>query len=92
MRGSEKKIIHIRDTGSRIFEEAYFVLRRGIGNDSTRPSEDDMIREASRIVSENAAEYSPSTRKKFSPAMPLAFFTGSLAGSILIGIVWLLLL
>ena len=56
MRGSEKKIIYVKDTGSKIFEEAYFVIRRGVDGEDSRPSENDMVREATRIVAQNGAE------------------------------------
>lgn len=50
LKGTQKKIIHIKDTHSNIFGEAYFVLRTDIG---TEVSENEMVREAARIVDEN---------------------------------------
>lgn len=63
MRGSEKKIIYVRDTGSKLFEEAYFVLRRGVSAEADPMSEEDMVREASRIVEEGNVSYPASARR-----------------------------
>ena len=51
MRGYQKKVIYLKNTGSRNFEEAYFVLRSDI--DSPKISEGEMIREANTIIDEN---------------------------------------
>lgn len=50
LKGTQKKIIHIKDTHSRIFGEAYFILRSDV---SSEISENEMVREAARIVDEN---------------------------------------
>ncbi len=52
MRGYQKKVIYLKNTGSRSFEEAYFVLK---DNDSGAPrrSEASMIDEANLIIEEN---------------------------------------
>ncbi len=47
IKGCRKNIIHITNTGSPYFEEAYFIVRRG--GDMDIP-EDDIVREASRIA------------------------------------------
>ena len=62
MRGSEKKIIYVRDTGSKLFEEAYFVLKRGV-SDGSAGAEEDMVREASRIVEEGSFNYPMTARR-----------------------------
>ena len=50
MRGYQKKVIYVKNTGSRHFEEAYFVMRP----DGEAPvSPDSMIDEANRIIREN---------------------------------------
>ena len=85
MRGSEKKIIYVRDTGSRIFEEAYFVIRRGICDEESRPSENDMVREAARIVAENGSVYPATARRSRRKAKILSFLAGAAAASALIG-------
>ena len=51
MRGYQKRVIYLKNTGSRHFEEAYFILREDIGKKSV--SSADMIDEANRIIKEN---------------------------------------
>ena len=51
MRGCQKKVIFLKNVGSPIFEEAYFVLR--CDNSSEMKSTEDMICEANRIIEEN---------------------------------------
>lgn len=52
MSGYERKIILLKNTGSEIFDEAYFILKEKQGGEPSL-SESEMIREANRIVSEN---------------------------------------
>lgn len=47
--GAEKKVIVLKNTGSRYFEEAYFIVKEKI---SQRADDSDMIKEANRIVNE----------------------------------------
>lgn len=51
MRGYQKKVIYVKNTGSRHFEEAYFVLRPD--SEGASASHDSMILEANRIINEN---------------------------------------
>ncbi len=50
MRGYQKRVIYLKNTGSRQFEEAYFVLRP---DDNDGSSEKALIEEANRIINEN---------------------------------------
>lgn len=49
IKGVSKKVIVIRDPQSELFEEAYFIIKTGKG--LSRPSEDDMVNEANRLIS-----------------------------------------
>lgn len=51
MKGYQKKVIYMKNTGSRHFEEAYFVLRSD--SEKENSSGIDMIEEANRIIEEN---------------------------------------
>lgn len=51
MRGYQKKVIYMKNTGSKHFEEAYFVLKSDI--EKTGISCNEMIDEANRIIEEN---------------------------------------
>lgn len=87
MRGSEKKIIYVRDTGSAFFEEAYFILRSGAAEAAASP--DDMVREAERLVSASDSPY-PRHAKRLS-ARALSFFAGAAAASAILGVfAWIL--
>ncbi len=48
LRGSQKQMIVVRTRDSRMFEEAYFVMRRGAGR--SEADELDMLWEANRII------------------------------------------
>ena len=52
IKGCQNKIIHIKNTDSPYFEEAYFILR---GDDATHFSENDMIKEALKIAESTCA-------------------------------------
>ena len=51
MRGYQKKVIFLKDTGSHLFDEAYFVVsRRG---EEAHIEQSDMVYEANRIIKES---------------------------------------
>ncbi len=51
VRGYQKKVIFLKDTGSHLFDEAYFVVsRRG---EQARIEQSDMVYEANRIIRES---------------------------------------
>ena len=49
MRGYQKRVIFLKHTGSRIFDEAYFV----VSPSAEKSSENDMVLEANRIIEDN---------------------------------------
>ncbi len=51
MRGYQKRVIYIKNTGSDCFEEAYFVLKSDTG--ATVKTHEKMVDEANRIIKEN---------------------------------------
>jgi hypothetical protein len=51
MRGYQKRVIYLKNMGSRNFEEAYFVIRADVGE--KKDSSHLMIEEANRIINEN---------------------------------------
>ncbi len=51
MRGYQKKVIYVKNTGSRHFEEAYFVIRPDAQAECL--SNEKMVEEANRIINEN---------------------------------------
>lgn len=51
MRGYQKKVIFLKDTGSHIFDEAYFVVSRE--GEAAHIEQSDMVFEANRIIKES---------------------------------------
>lgn len=91
MRGSEKKVIYVRDTGSKLFEEAYFVLRRGVSDGEDAVGEADMIREATRLVEAGHRRYPGTARRaKIARAAKMFFAGAGTAVAFLGGIAWLI--
>lgn len=52
MRGYQKRVIYMKNPGSAVFEEAYFVIKEG---NHSSPSGQDIIKEANRIIEENVS-------------------------------------
>jgi len=51
MRGYQKKVIFLKDTGSHLFDEAYFVVSRQ--GEAAHVEQSDMVFEANRIIKES---------------------------------------
>jgi hypothetical protein len=51
VRGYQKKVIYLKDTGSHLFDEAYFVVSRK--GEEAHIEQTDMIYEANRIIRES---------------------------------------
>lgn len=91
MRGREKKVIYVRDTKNPWFEEAYFVLRRGV-SESPEEEEGEMVKEAERLLRERAQSY-PKRRRGLGRTGVFsrrrghlgAFFAGALSAGALFG-------
>lgn len=91
IRGAQKRMIVLRTRDSRVFEEAYFVMRRETDGDGT--SEQDMIREANRILERSfpRERLTPQTSPTARRGGFFWFTTGFLCGGGMVGILWLLL-
>ena len=51
MRGYQKKVIFLKDTGSHLFDEAYFIVSRE--GEAANIEQSDMVFEANRIIKES---------------------------------------
>ena len=85
VKGCQKKIIHVKDTGSELFSEAYFILTgEADGHEHT-----DLVREAPRLLSSDPWDElrdRPQWRRWIAP-----FLTGFLACGIAVLLcLWLL--
>lgn len=84
MRGYQKRVIYLKNTGSRHFEEAYFILREDGGKGAH--SGVDMIDEANRIIKENFEK----ERRGFISSKKwyiVAFFVGCAAASLIFSLI-----
>ena len=78
MRGYQKKVIFLKDTGSHLFDEAYFVVSRK--GEEAHVEQTDMIYEANRIIRESLMDKESRIKGKKDKALSsffLPFFLGA---------------
>ena len=86
MRGCEKRVIYLKNTGSDLFDEAYFVVSR-VGEISCLES-CDMVCEANRIIDESIEDKSRQSREEKSKKISgflLPFFLGAFLMTLILG-------
>ena len=83
LRGAQKQMIVVRTHGSRVFEEACFVIRRGAVQADA--DEGDMLREANHII-ETSLPPARHTHAMHSPTEELEGASGG--GRLVSGLVW----
>lgn len=92
VRGCEKRIYHVKNPESEIFDEAYLVLRRQSGSKAASPREIEL--EAKRIVMGAAGEKG-NTDPKIKSEKLRAFLAGAALSAAVIGaasiLVWVLI-
>ena len=77
VRGCQKKVIFLKNTGSHLFDEAYFIVSRAC--EDARIVEGDMVCEANRIIDESLGIYG-SGRKRGGAGRMLSFLFPFLLG------------
>ena len=87
LRGAEKRMIVVRTRGSRMFEEAYFILKPEKAN----LSQTRMITEANRIIEENTLQKKRTFKSSDDSRRGRFFFflLGLLSGGSFLGMLWL---
>ncbi len=80
VKGCQKKTIHIKDTGSKYYEEAYCVLRPGVGGSGG--AEPDMITEAMRIAGESISSALSERKRSTRQRGIVPFLIGAVAGGV----------
>lgn len=78
LRGCQKKIIVLKNTGSEMFEEAYFIIKPEFED----KSDFNIIEEATKIISSNQLVVKKPRVKKEIPLL-LPFGIGALLGALL---------
>ena len=86
IKGCQKSIIHLKDTGSPYFEEAYFIVSRGSDIEALG---EDMIKEALNIVKSSTADAKSRNLQKRKQRRDLVM-KGASALSFVFGIVMLI--
>ncbi|MBQ7173603.1 MAG: hypothetical protein IJR88_05770 [Clostridia bacterium] len=76
IRGAQKQVIVVKTEGSRLFEEAYFILRRELP--TSRPDKKAILGEAEKIFNESA----PGVRPRRSFRAWIFFLFGILFGAL----------
>ena len=65
IKGTQKKIIVVKNPKSRIFDEAYFVVRSDGGKSALlNVTHDDMVSEANKIIARSLTPEDPGPEKK----------------------------
>lgn len=71
--GCEKRVIVVKNTGSDVFEEAYFIVNKG-----TEASRSDFLYEANRIIGSKNVEIRKRKRRLFAALLaPICFLSGA---------------
>jgi hypothetical protein len=79
VRGYQKKVIFLKDTGSQFFDEAYFVVSRK--GEAAHIEQSDMVFEANRIIKESLEDKELRVRredKRHFESFIIPFFLGAL--------------
>ena len=86
VRGYQRKIIFLKNTGSEMFDEAYFVLSER--SEKNSPTEDTMINEANKIIEENSA--GRKRRRLSLRQLLLRYVLLFASGGSVVGLIWLI--
>ena len=82
IKGCQKRMIFIKNTGCDLFDEAYFVLKNDIP--TSQENENDIIRTATAIINEHEYPlYKRKNRKKAHISPTLMFTFGALCGALI---------
>ena len=85
IKGCQKKIILLKDTGSDFFEEAYFVLKGDIA--ISEKDETDMVKAATKIISDS--DFSKKSHKNKISSKIANFIIGVVCGILVCAIIFL---
>ncbi len=84
LKGVQRKLIVLKTNQSDLFESAYFILRDI--PDEPRLTQNEMLREATRILRENS--HTGSHDRAGCPS-PILFLIGFFSGVLAVGLLWL---
>ena len=86
MRGYQRRVIYLKNTGSALFDEAYFVVKEG---GVAAAESGDMVSEATRIIEENLGDKKRRGRaRSFREWMLFSFgFLGGVVAMLLVNLI-----
>jgi len=90
MRGYQKKVVCFKNTGSDLFEEAYFVLKNTDEELSFEKRREILIKEAGRII-ENSLCNGDGKKKKLIPTWISLYTAGFLSAALIITVLILII-
>ncbi len=80
MKGTQRKVMYFKNTGSPMFEEAYFVIREG-ADKIAQSTEEDFIKEANRIINESTRKTQKENKLFLNSA--LIFLSGFISSALI---------
>ena len=87
IKGAQRSMIVVKTSDSSVFEEAYFVIRRGAKHENA-----DMVREANRIIESNSGKRRRIPKTPIAVAVcSLCFLGGGAIGGLVTALVGLLI-
>lgn len=89
IKGCQKRMIFVKDTGCDLFEEAYFILKRDVS--SHADVEEDIVRTATAIINDSGLVKRKIKKNKFRKGC-LMFLLGLITGVICATIFYLFIL
>ena len=91
VRGYQKKVIFLKDTGSHLFDEAYFVISRK--GEEAKIDQSDMVLEANRIIKESLKDKESRVKgekRQFLKSFVLPFTLGVFASAVIMAGVFII--
>ena len=84
MRGYQRKVVYLKNIGSSVFEEVYFVMKPGFEKiNKEKTEEPDFITEANRIIEESVWFHKKRKKGAIGLKETLIFMTGFLISSVI---------
>ena len=86
IKGCHKRIIFLKNTGSELFEEAYFIMKP----QALEMKEHDVVSEAAKIVNSFEEKRAIPTKKRGRARWLIPFLSGTISGSLIVLFILLL--
>ncbi len=91
LRGCQKKVYFMKNTGSAYFEEAYFILKNTSADHIEAGKNRDLAEEAERIIKEASSYFKGHAKRHSIIGRAAMFALGAASSSAMIGIIVLII-